>query len=145
MHVGSLPLADRHVAHFERQGIESLYPPQAAAVEAGVCEGESVVAAVPTASGKTMIAQLAALTAAGPASRRPADDDAPGSSEASPTAVYVVPLRALATEKAATFEKIPGISVGVASALALVGVALSLYVLVGFALLMCLTALVESR
>jgi Zn-dependent protease len=37
------------------------------------------------------------------------------------------------------------ISVGVASALALVGVALSLYVLVGFALLMCLTALVESR
>ncbi|WP_248515043.1 DEAD/DEAH box helicase [Salinarchaeum laminariae] len=115
MRVADLPLDPAYVAHFEAQGIEELYPPQASAVDAGICTGESVVAAVPTASGKTMIAQLAALTAAGPASRRPADDDAPGSSEASPTAVYVVPLRALATEKAATFEKIPGISVGVAS------------------------------
>ncbi|AGN01930.1 superfamily ii helicase [Salinarchaeum sp. Harcht-Bsk1] len=96
MHVADLPLAADHVAHFEGQGIEELYPPQAAAVEAGICDGESVVAAVPTASGKTMIAQLAALTADGPA-------------------VYVVPLRALATEKAETFDAIPGLSVGVAT------------------------------
>ena len=96
MRVADLPLAQDHVAHFEGQGIEELYPPQADAVDAGICEGESVVAAVPTASGKTMIAQLAALTADGPA-------------------VYVVPLRALATEKAETFDAIPGISVGVAT------------------------------
>jgi len=96
METSALPLSDRHREHLHEQGIEELYPPQAAAVEAGICEGTSVVAAVPTASGKTLIAQLAALTADGPA-------------------VYVVPLRALATEKAETFEAIPGISVGVAT------------------------------
>jgi len=96
MRVADLPLAQDHVAHFEGQGIEELYPPQADAVDAGICDGNSVVAAVPTASGKTMIAQLAALSADGPA-------------------VYVVPLRALATEKAETFDAIPGISVGVAT------------------------------
>ncbi|GAB3685373.1 ATP-dependent DNA helicase [Salinarchaeum chitinilyticum] len=115
MRVADLPLDPEYVAHFEEQGIEELYPPQAAAVDAGICTGESVVAAVPTASGKTMIAQLAALTADGPASRRAARGEARRSSEASPTVVYVVPLRALATEKAETFEAIPGISVGVAS------------------------------
>jgi helicase len=115
MRVDELPLDPRFVAHFEREGIEALYPPQADAVEAGVCEGESVLAAVPTASGKTLIAQLAALTADGPASRRGDRGEARRSSDASPTAVYVVPLRALATEKAETFDALPGVSVGVAS------------------------------
>jgi len=32
------------------EGIESLYPPQAEAVERGVTRGESLVASVPTAS-----------------------------------------------------------------------------------------------
>ncbi|WP_435334040.1 DEAD/DEAH box helicase [Haloarchaeobius sp. TZWWS8] len=96
MDVVDLPLADRFVDHFHAKGIESLYPPQAAAVEAGVCEGGRVVAAVPTASGKTFVAQLAMLTSDGPA-------------------LYVVPLRALATEKYDEFCELPDVSVGIST------------------------------
>jgi helicase len=92
----ALPLSDRLLAHFREQGVDELYPPQAAAVEAGVAEGERLLAAVPTASGKTLIAQLAMLTADGPA-------------------LYVVPLRALATEKYETFAELPGVSVGLST------------------------------
>ena len=70
-------------------GIEELYPPQAAAVEAGVTRGDSLVASVPTASGKTLVAELAMLS----------------SVERGGKALYVVPLRALASEKKAEFER----------------------------------------
>jgi helicase len=70
-------------------GIEDLYPPQADAVDAGVTGGESLVASVPTASGKTLIAELAMLS----------------SVERGGKALYVVPLRALASEKKAEFER----------------------------------------
>ncbi|NHN41910.1 DEAD/DEAH box helicase [Halorubellus sp. JP-L1] len=96
MDVADLPLDDEFVAHFQEQGVEELYPTQAAAVDAGVCEGERVVAAIPTASGKTFIAELAMLTSDGPA-------------------LYVVPLRALATEKFDEFDALPGVSVGMAT------------------------------
>ncbi|WP_267641025.1 DEAD/DEAH box helicase [Haloarchaeobius amylolyticus] len=96
MDVAALPLADRFVDHFHAKGVEDLYPPQVAAVEAGVCEGERVVAAVPTASGKTFVAQLAMLTSDGPA-------------------LYVVPLRALATEKYDEFCELPDVSVGIST------------------------------
>ena len=96
MQVDALPLATPHIAHFQRQGIEELYPPQAETVDAGICDGENVMAAIPTASGKTLIAQLAMLTADGPG-------------------LYIVPLRALATEKHATFSELPGVDVGIAT------------------------------
>ena len=87
--------------HLREDGIESLYPPQAAAVEAGVTAGESLVASVPTASGKTLVAQLAMLSAV----------DRGG------TALYIVPLRALASEKREEFSVFEdhGVSVGVAT------------------------------
>ena len=87
------------VEHFTDRGIEELYPPQAAAVEAGVLEGESLVAAVPTASGKTMIATLGMLSAI----------------ERGGMALYIVPLRALASEKREEFAAYGafGIDVGV--------------------------------
>ncbi|AFO55675.1 ATP-dependent DNA helicase [Natrinema sp. J7-2] len=87
------------VDHFRSEGIEELYPPQAAAVEAGATEGENLVAAVPTASGKTMIAALSMLSAI----------------ERGGTALYIVPLRALASEKKAEFEAYErfGVTVGV--------------------------------
>ena len=83
------------------EGIESLYPPQAEAVEAGVTDGKSLVASVPTASGKTLIAQLAMLSAV----------DRGGK------ALYIVPLRALASEKREEFSAFEehGVSVGVAT------------------------------
>jgi helicase len=72
------------------EGVAEFYPPQTAALEAGVAEGESVVAAVPTASGKTLIAELAMLSAI---------------ERTGGTALYIVPLRALASEKKAEFER----------------------------------------
>jgi helicase len=83
------------------EGIESLYPPQAEAVEAGLTKGESLVASVPTASGKTLIAELAMLSAI----------------QRGGKALYIVPLRALASEKKTEFERWEeyGISVGVST------------------------------
>ena len=85
----------------EAEGIEAFYPPQTAAVEAGVADGRSVVASVPTASGKTLVAELAMLSAV----RRGGK------------ALYIVPLRALANEKKAEFERWEefGIDVGVST------------------------------
>ncbi len=83
------------------EGIEALYPPQAEAVEAGLTEGHSLVASVPTASGKTLIAELAMLSAIKQGGK----------------ALYIVPLRALASEKKAEFERwqAHGITVGVST------------------------------
>jgi len=83
------------------EGIEELYPPQAEAVEAGLTEGHSLVASVPTASGKTLIAELAMLSAIQEGGK----------------ALYIVPLRALASEKKAAFERweAHGITVGVST------------------------------
>ena len=96
MRVRDLPLSQSVVDHFAERGVRELYPPQRAAVDAGVCEGSDVVAAVPTASGKTFVAQLALLTADGPG-------------------LYVCPLRALAREKYETFAALPGVEVGIST------------------------------
>jgi len=87
--------------HLREGGIEELYPPQAEAVERGVTEGESLVASVPTASGKTLVAAMAML----------ASVDRGGK------ALYIVPLRALASEKRVEFEEYEayGVEVGVST------------------------------
>ncbi|MFB6108481.1 MAG: ATP-dependent DNA helicase [Haloplanus sp.] len=90
------------VAEFLREeGIEELYPPQAEAVEAGVADGASLVASVPTASGKTLVAELAMLSSVHRGGK----------------ALYIVPLRALASEKKAEFERWEqfGVDVGVST------------------------------
>ncbi len=81
----------------ESDGISSLYPPQAMAV-GPVLAGESVLLACPTASGKSLVAYLALLRAA----------------RAGRTGLYLVPLRALAHEKAEELEKFAelGLKVG---------------------------------
>jgi helicase len=87
--------------HLRGEGVESLYPPQAEAVDAGVTRGENLVAAVPTASGKTLVATLAMLA----------------SVERGGKALYIVPLRALASEKRGEFEAFEeyGLDVGVST------------------------------
>ncbi|UPW01793.1 ATP-dependent DNA helicase [Halorussus gelatinilyticus] len=100
--IGDIPdLPEGVPEHFREQGIEELYPPQGEAVEAGVAEGESVVASVPTASGKTLVAELAMLTSVARGGK----------------ALYIVPLRALASEKKAEFEEFEqyGVDVGVST------------------------------
>ncbi|WP_226011493.1 ATP-dependent DNA helicase [Halomicrobium salinisoli] len=102
MDVADLPgVPDWLPDHLRDQGIEELYPPQGEAVEAGVTRGENLVASIPTASGKTLIAELAMLSAI----------------ENGGKALYIVPLRALASEKQAEFEQFEeyGIDVGVST------------------------------
>jgi len=100
-----LGLPPGFIEYLDEEGIEELYPPQAAAVEAGILEGENVVASVPTSSGKTLIAQLAMLSAI------------ERGGETGGRALYIVPLRALASEKKAEFEAFEafGVSVGVST------------------------------
>lgn len=69
--------------------ISTLYPPQEHAIRSGLLEGKNLVIATPTASGKTLIAELAITK----------------NLENGKRAVYVVPLRSLAYEKFLEFKK----------------------------------------
>ncbi|HZY93116.1 MAG TPA: DEAD/DEAH box helicase [Thermoplasmata archaeon] len=100
MPIHGLPLDPAIVPILERQGITSLYPPQAAAVPF-VMAGTNLLLACPTASGKSLVAYLALLRAA----------------RAGHTGLYLVPLRALAQEKfeeLQAFEEL-GIRVGIST------------------------------
>jgi len=89
MKVSELGVGAKAEELFKSEGIETLFPPQEQAVKAGVMEGESLLICTPTASGKTVIAELAALNAVKKGGQ----------------VVYVVPLRALASEKYKDFKK----------------------------------------
>ncbi|MEE9406310.1 MAG: DEAD/DEAH box helicase, partial [Candidatus Aenigmarchaeota archaeon] len=86
----------------ELSGYKELNPAQKMAVDAGLLEGKNMVVAAPTASGKTLIAEIAALNVI----------------RKNKKVVYIVPLKALATEKHEEFrekyEKL-GIKVAVSS------------------------------
>ncbi len=97
-----MPLAETEIDPewrriLEKDGIPSLYPPQAMAL-GPVLAGESVLLACPTASGKSLVAYFALLRAA----------------RAGRTGLYLVPLRALAHEKSEELEKFAelGLKVG---------------------------------
>lgn len=90
MEVESLEIPDRIKQDFLSDGIETLNPPQQEAVNAGLMEGEDMVVAAPTASGKTFIAELAMVKQA---------------VENGKKAVYIVPLKALASEKYQDFSE----------------------------------------
>ncbi|MHC1631902.1 MAG: ATP-dependent DNA helicase [Methanotrichaceae archaeon] len=94
-------LPNEVIEYYKRDGIFELYPPQADAVERGLLDGKNMVVAVPTAAGKTLLAELAMLRAALKGER----------------SLYIVPLRALAFEKYAAFSKFKdlGVRVGVSS------------------------------
>lgn len=81
--MSDLGIDDRVVAALEAQGIESLYPPQEEAWKA-LRDGSNVVVAVPTASGKSLVAYLALLR---------------NFLETGRKGLFIVPLRALASEK----------------------------------------------
>lgn len=86
---------------YEERGFRELYPPQAEAMERGLLDGKSMLLAMPTASGKTLLAELAMLRAALQEKR----------------SLYIVPLRALASEKYESFRKFRrlGVSVGIST------------------------------
>ena len=71
-------------------GIAELFPPQEDTIRAGVLEGRNIVLASPTASGKTLIAELCGLKHV---------------MENNGKVIYLAPLRALASEKFDDFKK----------------------------------------
>ncbi len=101
MRVAGLGLDARIVEILKGQGIEELYPPQTDAIGPALL-GENLVLAIPTASGKSLVAYLAILASVLRGGK----------------ALYIVPLRALAAEKyedLKEFEQLGmkvGISVG---------------------------------
>ena len=94
-------LPEEAVKIYEDRGYKELYPPQAEALEIGLLDGKSMLLAMPTASGKTLLAELAMLKAALQGRR----------------SLYIVPLRALATEKYDSFKKFRplGVSIGIST------------------------------
>ncbi|MEM2874858.1 MAG: ATP-dependent DNA helicase [Candidatus Hadarchaeales archaeon] len=74
----------------EARGIDELYPPQREAVGRGALEGKNLVMAIPTAAGKTLVAELCMLRSILLWGGR---------------CIYVVPLRALASEKWEDFRE----------------------------------------
>lgn len=90
MKVTELPVSELVKEATLRSGIEELYPPQQEAIQAGVLEGKNLVLASPTASGKTLIAELCSLKQV---------------LENNGKVIYLSPLRALANEKFDEFKK----------------------------------------
>ena len=91
MKIDELSLAPNIINFLKLQGYTKLYPPQEDAVKAGVLDGKSVLLSVPTASGKTLIAMLAAISHL---------------SKNKSKVIYLTPLRALASEKFEEFKKL---------------------------------------
>ncbi len=94
-------LPDELLDFVRGKGIAELYPPQEAALKAGLLEGRSIVVSSPTASGKTLIALLAAYAKV----------------KAGRKVVYLAPLRALASEKYSEFSELTrfGIRTGIST------------------------------
>ncbi len=92
----SLPKAFIH--YYKDKGIESLYPPQSECIENGLLDGADLLVAIPTASGKTLIAEMAMHAAIARGGM----------------CLYIVPLKALATEKAREFAG-KGAEIGVST------------------------------
>ncbi|RLF24409.1 MAG: hypothetical protein DRN15_03220 [Thermoprotei archaeon] len=89
MMINELPIPSEAKRVLLDRGIVELYPPQEEAVRKGLLEGRSLVVAIPTAAGKTLIAELAMIKSI---------------LEKGGKALYLVPLRALANEKYEEFK-----------------------------------------
>jgi len=89
LRVAELEIPDQVKKIIEGRGFKELYPPQEDAIEAGVFGGRNLVMASPTASGKTLIAELCALRHV---------------MELGGKVLYLTPLRALAWEKYEDFQ-----------------------------------------
>jgi helicase len=72
------------------EGINELRPAQSKAIEAGLLEGRSLLVCTPTASGKTLVAEFAFMNSI---------------LKKRGKAIYIVPLKALASEKYKEFKR----------------------------------------
>jgi helicase len=98
MELGTLPLPPHLIEYYRGRGIVSLYPPQEECVRAGLFSGTNLLVAIPTASGKTLVAEMAMHHHSGAGGK----------------CLYIVPLKALASEKYDEFSG-KNVSVGIAT------------------------------
>ncbi|MHA1206674.1 MAG: DEAD/DEAH box helicase [Candidatus Hodarchaeales archaeon] len=100
MRIDSLPIDDRiKKIIIEEDGIKELYPPQVEAIKQGLLERKNLVISIPTAAGKTLLAELATLKHV---------------LETGGKVIYLCPLRALAAEKYKDFKRFESLGVRVA-------------------------------
>lgn len=84
----------------EKKGFKNLRPSQEKSIESGLFENNSLLVCTPTASGKTLVGELGILNAISRGKK----------------GLYIVPLRALASEKYKHFKKeYPNLKVGIGS------------------------------
>lgn len=98
MKVATLPIPSYLKEKYSALGLVDLYPPQAECVEKGLFENTNMLVAIPTASGKTLVAEMAMHFHASRGGR----------------SLYIVPLKALASEKFDEFSG-KGIRVGIST------------------------------
>lgn len=91
MEIGELKnkMPDEAIEAMQKRGITALTPPQELAVKEGLLDGKNFVVAAPTASGKTLIAEMAMLKSVLWSRKK---------------AIYVAPMRALVSEKHTDFK-----------------------------------------
>jgi helicase len=99
MRIDELGLDPRIVRKLREDGIEELYPPQEQAIGPAL-DGKNLVLAIPTASGKSLVAYLAMLQAVLKGGK----------------ALYIVPLKALASEKFDDLSKFEDLGIRIAEA-----------------------------
>ena len=95
MRVRDLPVPKALIELLEEKGYVDLYPPQEEAIKKGVLQGTNVLLTTPTASGKTLIAIIAA-------GKRILENGG--------KVVYLTPLRALAAEKYDEFKMLEALA-----------------------------------
>ncbi|MDW8077155.1 MAG: DEAD/DEAH box helicase, partial [Nitrososphaerota archaeon] len=88
MLITDLPIPDYLKSNLLKAGIRELYPPQAEAIKRNVLSGKNLILATPTASGKTLVAILAASIHLAKGGK----------------VMYLTPLRALTSEKLHEFK-----------------------------------------
>jgi len=98
MQVQDLPIPASLKQRYLDSGITELYPPQAACVEKGIFDKKNMLVAIPTASGKTLVAEMAMHQHIAQKGK----------------CLYIVPLRALASEKFEEFNH-KGVQVGIST------------------------------
>jgi len=98
MRIQDLEIPGNLKQRYVQAGISELYPPQAECVEKGILAGKNTLVAIPTASGKTLIAEMAMHNAIKKGGK----------------CLYIVPLKALAHEKFEEFNN-KGVKTGIAT------------------------------
>jgi helicase len=98
MLICELPIPAELRERYSQAGISELYPPQADCVERGMFERKNLLVAIPTASGKTLVAEMAMHSHIAVGGK----------------CLYIVPLKALASEKYDEFGN-KGVRVGIAT------------------------------